>query len=80
MTQASQSAVRRVVIAGGGTAGWMTAAAIAKTMGPTVDLTLVESEMIGTVGVGEATIPPLRTFNRLLDIPEDVFMLSLIHI
>lgn len=74
MTQASQSAVRRVVIAGGGTAGWMTAAAIAKTMGSTVDLTLVESEMIGTVGVGEATIPPLRTFNRLLDIPEDVFM------
>ncbi|WP_203291238.1 tryptophan halogenase family protein [Maricaulis parjimensis] len=74
MTQASQSAVRRVVIAGGGTAGWMTAAAIAKTMGPTVDLTLVESEMIGTVGVGEATIPPLRTFNRLLDIPEDEFM------
>ena len=74
MNRMDQSAVRRVVVAGGGTAGWMTAAAIAKTMGSTVELILVESEMIGTVGVGEATIPPLRTFNRLLDIPEDAFM------
>ena len=64
----------RVVIAGGGTAGWMTAAAIARTMGKTVDLTLVESEAIGTVGVGESTIPPLQTFNRLLNINEAEFM------
>ena len=64
----------RVVIAGGGTAGWMTAAAIARTMGRTIDLTLVESDAIGTVGVGESTIPPLVTFNRLLGITEAEFM------
>ena len=65
---------RRVVIAGGGTAGWMAAAAIARTMGGAVDLTLIESDAIGTVGVGESTIPPLATFNRLLGINEAEFM------
>ncbi len=64
----------RIVIAGGGTAGWMTAAAIARTMGRMVNLTLVESDAIGTVGVGESTIPPLVTFNRLLGISEAEFM------
>lgn len=64
----------RIVVAGGGTAGWMTAAAVARTMGATVDLTLVESEAIGTVGVGESTIPPLQIFNRLLGVPEAEFM------
>jgi tryptophan halogenase len=68
------SAVRRIVVAGGGTAGWMTAAAIARTMGRTVELTLVESDAIGTVGVGESTIPPLVTYNRLLGINEADFM------
>ncbi|UVO49725.1 tryptophan 7-halogenase [Sphingomonas sp. SUN019] len=66
--------LRRVVIAGGGTAGWMAAAAIARTMGRTVELTLVESEAIGTIGVGESTIPPLVTYNRLLGINEADFM------
>jgi tryptophan halogenase len=65
---------QRIVIAGGGTAGWMAAAAIARTMGRTVDLTLVESDAIGTVGVGESTIPPLVTYNRLLGINEADFM------
>ncbi|MGN6818275.1 MAG: tryptophan halogenase family protein [Sphingomonas sp.] len=65
---------RRIVVAGGGTAGWMAAAAIARTMGRTVDLTLVESDAIGTVGVGESTIPPLVTYNRLLGINEAEFM------
>lgn len=65
---------RRIVIAGGGTAGWMMAAAIARTMGRTVDLTLVESEAIGTIGVGESTIPPLVNFNRILGIPEPEFL------
>lgn len=66
--------MRRVVIAGGGTAGWMAAAAIARTMGRTVEVTLVESDAIGTVGVGESTIPPLVTYNRLLGIGEAAFM------
>ncbi|WP_265570788.1 tryptophan halogenase family protein [Sphingomicrobium nitratireducens] len=65
---------QRVVIAGGGTAGWMTAAALAKTFGPTIDVTLVESDAIGTIGVGEATIPPIVTYNRLLEIDEAEFM------
>lgn len=66
--------LRRIVIAGGGTAGWMAAAAIARTMGRSVELTLVESDAIGTIGVGESTIPPLVTFNRLLGINEADFM------
>ena len=66
--------VRRIVVAGGGTAGWMAAAAIARTMGRTVELTLIESEAIGTIGVGESTIPPLVTYNRLLGINEAEFM------
>jgi tryptophan 7-halogenase len=66
--------LRRIVIAGGGTAGWMAAAAIARTMGRAVDVMLVESDAIGTIGVGESTIPPLVTFNRLLGINEAEFM------
>ena len=66
--------VRRVVIAGGGTAGWMAAAALSRTLGKVLDITLVESDEIGTVGVGEATIPTLVHFHRLLDIGEQEFM------
>ncbi|GGY37919.1 tryptophan halogenase family protein [Parvularcula lutaonensis] len=65
---------QRVVIAGGGTAGWMAAAAIGKAVGKVSDITLVESDAIGTVGVGEATIPPLLNFNRLCGIEEPEFM------
>lgn len=65
---------QRIVVAGGGTAGWMAAAALARTMGSAIDLTLVESDAIGTVGVGESTIPPLVTYNRLLGIGEADFM------
>ena len=65
---------RRVVVAGGGTGGWMAAAAIARTLGDTVEVTLVESDAIGTIGVGESTIPPLVTYNRLLGIKEADFM------
>jgi tryptophan 7-halogenase len=66
--------VRRVVIAGGGTAGWMAAAALSRTLGKVLDITLVESDAIGTVGVGEATIPTLVAFHRLLNINEQEFM------
>ena len=66
--------VRRVVIAGGGTAGWMVAAALGRTLGKVLDITLLESDEIGTVGVGEATIPTLVTFHRLLEINEQEFM------
>ena len=73
-TDLSRKPIKRVVIAGGGTAGWMAAAALSKTLGKVLDITLIESEEIGTVGVGEATIPTLVTFHRLLEIGEQEFM------
>ena len=66
--------IKHVVIAGGGTAGWMAAAAVAKLLGKTVKVSLVESEEIGTVGVGEATIPTLLTLHELLKIKEQDFI------
>ena len=66
--------VRKVIIAGGGTAGWMSAALLAKTLGKVLDIRLVESDVIGTVGVGEATIPTLVRFHQLLKVNEQEFM------
>ena len=66
--------IRKVVIAGGGTAGWMVAASLSKLLGRTLDITLVESELIGTVGVGEATIPTLLTLHELLKVKEQEFL------
>lgn len=68
------NSVKKVVIAGGGTAGWVAAAALSKQLGKLLDVVLVESDQIGTVGVGEATIPPMRTFHSLLGIDEQAFM------
>src|SRR6187399_1430063 len=73
-TEASRKPVQRVVVAGGGTAGWMVAAALSKTLGKRLDIRLIESDEISTVGVGEATIPTLVTFHRLLEINEQEFM------
>ncbi|MBV9932315.1 MAG: tryptophan 7-halogenase [Alphaproteobacteria bacterium] len=63
-----------VTIVGGGTAGWMTAAALAKLLPTRCAVHLVESEAIGIVGVGEATLPHIRAFNERLGIPEAEFM------
>ena len=64
----------RVVVVGGGTAGWMTAAALTTLLPKRCDLRLVESEAIGIVGVGEATLPHIRSFNERLGIDEADFM------
>ena len=69
-----EKSIKNIVIVGGGTAGWMAAAAMAKVFGRAVSIRLVESEEIGTVGVGEATVPALGHFNRMLEINEAEFM------
>ena len=74
MNSSDQVAIKRVVIAGGGTAGWIAAAALSQQFGDLLAITLVESEEIGTVGVGEASIPPMKSFHNFLNINEQEFM------
>ena len=73
--QPSARAVRHFVIVGGGTTGWMAAAALARVLtGTSCEITLLESEAAGTIGVGETTIPGLSAFHRLLDVDEREFL------
>ncbi len=70
----SEQPVRRVVIVGGGTAGWMSAAVLVRTMAASLEVRVVESESIGIIGVGEATIPQIRNINTFLGIDEDAML------
>ncbi len=69
-----EHAIKKLVILGGGTAGWVTASLLAKVLGKSISISLVESDKIGTIGVGEATIPPIQNFNAALGIDEGEFL------
>ena len=69
-----QKPIKKIVIVGGGSAGWMSAAMLARIFSTSKEIQVVESEAIGTVGVGEATIPPIQQFNAIRRIDEHTFL------
>ncbi len=74
-THTGSRRIDKVVVVGGGTAGWMTAAGLASMLGPTgLDITLIESDAIGVIGVGEATLPHIKRFNDTIGVDEAEFM------
>ena len=68
------NSIKKIVVVGGGTAGWMAAALLKKVLGNTITLELVESDAIGAIGVGEATIPPIQHVNSVLGFNEAEFL------
>ncbi|WP_394728612.1 tryptophan halogenase family protein [Altererythrobacter sp. GH1-8] len=70
----SPEPISRLLIVGGGSAGWMAAMMLSRTLGRTAEIGLIESEAVGIVGVGEATIPPIRQFNRFCGVDEAEFL------
>ena len=70
----NEQAIQKLVIVGGGTAGWMTAALVSKLFPGILEIELVESESIGTIGVGEATIPMIHAYNQLAGVDEQAFL------
>ncbi len=69
-----ENKIKKVVILGGGTSGWISAALTKKLLGNAIQVELVESDQIGTVGVGEATIPPIQLLNSVLGLNEAEFI------
>jgi tryptophan halogenase len=69
-----ENKINDLVIVGGGTAGWLTAALMVKVLGRSINIRLIESEKIGIIGVGEATIPPIIAYNNAIGVDEKDFL------